>query len=139
LNRIAVFLLLVGALAAGLAGCATVPSPAPVPGPLQSAIEANQPFFPLDQATRDAILCTALSGRMLADGRFEVLADLMNRSNRPARLQVRCIFKDDTGAQSVDSTPWRPLALAGNSTETVRFTAATAGGRRFTIAARGMK
>lgn len=118
-----------------LAGCATLSGP-DAQDSAKYTIENTEKFAPLDKATQAAVACTGLRERVRPDGRFEVVANLRNREAEPLRLAVDCVFRDDQGYPLGDGGPSQVVKLAGNATETVRFTAGTVDARRYTIRVR---
>src|SRR5579859_3984825 len=116
-----------GALAA-FAGCE-----ASSQAPRDSAkytMENTDRFAALDAPTEAAVSCTGLQERTLGDGRLEVIANLRNRGSTPARVTVQCVFLDAVGAPVEPEGAWQQLALAGDATEVVRFTAPDARSKR---------
>ena len=124
--------------AAVLAGCATVPPPPPAPSEAP-AVSSAEAFVPLDKVAADSLAVAAVESHALPDGRLEVLISLKNRTAVPVRAGVACFFKNAQGAPTGEAAVWRPLALAGDAVETLRFESADARAERFTIAARGAR
>jgi len=142
-NRV-LFPLGLAALLAGWTGCAT--APAPVAGPAaapaaatadRAALASPETFVALDPVAAAGVAVAALESHARPDGRLEVLVSLKNATASPLRLVVACYFKTGAGEGTGEALVWRPLALAGSATETLRFTAAGPRAERFTLAARG--
>ena len=127
---------LVALAAAGLwlAGCTTEPA-RPLDSPKYS-IEDTGKFTHLDKASAAAVSCTSLQERRLPDDRLEVVASLRNRETKPVKVQVNCVFKDAQGFSTGDETPFRTITLEGGATEAVRFTAANAAAKQYTLRVR---
>ena len=122
-----------GALAA-FAGCATSSQ-----APRDSAkytMENTDRFAALDAATETAVSCTGLQERTLGNGRLEVIANVRNLGSSPARVMIQCVFLDAMGMPVEPEAAWQPLALGGEATEVVRFTAPDARSKRYSIRAR---
>lgn len=128
------FLAAIAAAGLGLAGCTTEPA-RPLDSPKYS-LEDTGKFTHLDKASAAAISCTSLQERRLPDDRLEVVASLRNREARKVKVQVNCVFKDAQGFSTGDETPFRTVTLEGNATEAVRFTAANAAARQYTLRVR---
>ena len=130
-------LLLATILGAGLlAGCQTEPGPFLPQDTTKYTIENTEKFILMDRPTQVSVTCTGLQEKTNADGRLEVVANIKNRENRRIQVQVRCVFKDETGTSTGDETPWQTLILGENATEAVHFTAMDALGHKYTIAVR---
>lgn len=97
------------------------------------SLESTEKFVTLDRVTQAEVACTGLRERVLPDGRLEVVVNVKNRSANPLKLQINCVFKSDQGFSIGDETPFQPLRLAANATETVRFTATNPQAKRYTI------
>ena len=119
-----------------LAGCATSPATQAPRDSTKFTVENTDRFAALDAATGAAVNCTGLQERTLGDGRLEVIANVKNRGSAPARLQIQCLFLDDDGAPVGAEGPWQALAIAGDSTEVVRFTAPDAAAKKYAIRVR---
>ncbi|HEY1764525.1 MAG TPA: YcfL family protein [Opitutaceae bacterium] len=122
-----------GALAA-FAGCE-----ASSQAPRDSAkytMENTDRFAALDTATEAAVSCTGLQERTLGDGRLEVIANVRNLGSSPARVAIQCVFLDAMGMPGEPEGAWQHVALAGDATEVVRFTAPDARSKRYSIRAR---
>ncbi len=122
-----------------LAGCATAPATEPPRDSTKFTVENTDRFVALDPATDAAVNCTGLQERTLADGRLEVIANVKNRESGPARVQIQCLFLDDQGVPVGAGGQWQVLALAGDSTEVVRFTARDAVAKRYAIQVRKVR
>ena len=61
---------------------------------------------------------------------------MQNRTDRPQRVLVRCVFKDASGFSTGDVTAWQVLQLDGGATEAVRFTSVNNLARKYTVAVR---
>jgi uncharacterized protein YcfL len=119
-----------------LAGCATNPI---APTALESAkytIESTEKLTLLDRTVQGTISCTGLQERVLPDGRLEVVAMVKNRQDETMKVQLNCVFKDAQGFSIGDETAFQTVALSAGATEAVRFTAATAGAKKFTVRVR---
>lgn len=122
-----------------LAGCGTAPG---TQAPLDSTkftVENTDRFAALDPATEAAVSCTGLQERTLGDGRLEVIANVKNRGGGPVKVQIECVFLDEQGVQVGAGGSWQALALAGDSTEVVRFTAPDAVAKRYAIRVRKVR
>jgi hypothetical protein len=114
------------------AGCAAAPT-------LDSAkytVENTDHFAALDPEAEAAVRCTGLQERTLGDGRLEVIANVKNRGAQAARVQIQCEFLDEQGMPVGSEGAWQELALAGDSTEVVRFTAPDARAKGYAIRVR---
>ena len=119
-----------------LAGCATAPGTQATTDSTKFTVENTERFAALDPATEALVSCTGLQERTLGDGRLEVIANVRNRDRGPVKVQIRCAFLDEQGVQVGTGGPWQELALAGDSTEVVRFTAPDAVAKRYAIRVR---
>jgi len=119
-----------------LAGCTTESGPFPPQSTTKYTVENTEKFVVLDNPEQAAVTCTGLQERVLPDGRLEIVANVKNRENRRIRFQIDCMFKDEQGFSTGDEAPIQKLDLAGNATEAVRFTAANARAKRYTIRVR---
>ncbi len=119
-----------------LAGCATGSGPATPQDTTKYTVENTEKFVLLDQATQEAVSCTGLRERTLPDGRIEVVANVKNRARRLIQIQTNCVFKDAHGFTTGDETPFRNIILPEHATEAVRFTAADAVAKKYTIRVR---
>jgi uncharacterized protein YcfL len=128
-------ILLAAALCA-LAGCTGVPAPQGPQDTTKFTVENTARFAVLDSATEAVVSCTGLQERTLGDGRLEVVANLKNGDAKAVRVQVQCEFLDGEGVPLGTEAPWQNLAISGNSTEVVRFTAPAATARRYAIRVR---
>lgn len=97
------------------------------------SLESTEKFVTLDRVTQAEVACTGLRERVRPDGRLEVVVNVKNRSANPLKLQINCVFKDPQGFTLGDETPFQPLRLESNATETVRFTATNPQAKRYTI------
>ena len=104
-------------------------SPAP-------ALENTERVVLFDPGVQYSLTCTGLQEGMSADGRLEVTAQIRNRENRRIEVQVNCVFKDANGYSTGDETPFQALILSENATEQVKFTAANALAKKYTIRVR---
>jgi hypothetical protein len=129
-------LAIVSAGLALLAGCTAGPASKTPQESTKYTLENSDSFELLGKAGQDAMACTGLQPRQLPDGRLEVVASLKNREGRVLRLQANCVFKDEHGFSTGDETPFQPLVLAAHATEAVRFTAANALAKKYTIRVR---
>jgi uncharacterized protein YcfL len=119
-----------------LAGCSAVPAPQAPMETTKFTVENTDRFVALDPAAEAAVSCTGLQERTLGDGRIEVVANLKNSDAGPVKVRVQCIFVDDQGAPVGPEAPWQPLAISGQSTEVMRFTAPGLSARRYVIRVR---
>jgi hypothetical protein len=119
-----------------MAGCGTAPATQAPVDSTKFTVENTDRFLVLDAATEAAVNCTGLQERTLGDGRLEVIANVKNRDSGPTRVQIQCVFLDDQGTPVGAMDSWQVLALAGDSTEVVRFTAPDAVAKRYAIRAR---
>ena len=124
-----------GSLAA-LAGCAGAPASQAPQDSAKYTVENTERFLALYPATEAAVNCTGLQERTLGDGRLEVIANLKNRGSAATRVRIQCVFLDEMGGPVGAEGSWQVLALAGDSTEVVRFTAADARAKRYAIRVR---
>ncbi|MEY3774615.1 MAG: hypothetical protein RLZZ129_1395 [Verrucomicrobiota bacterium] len=116
-----------------LAGCATPPAvPAAEVSETGGTVSAEK-FTYLDRQVQNRIECTALHERLLPDGRIEVVAMLRNRTAEPVKVQLNCVFKDAQGFSTGDETPFQAATIVPGTTEAVRFIAANATARNFTV------
>ena len=122
-----------------LGGCASAPSPEAPQDTTKYTIENTDKFVMLDKPTQVSVTCTGLKERILPDGRMEVVANVKNREAHPLQVQVNCVFKDDQGFSTGDETAFQTIALPQKSTEVVRFTAANAAAKKYTIRVRQAK
>jgi hypothetical protein len=124
------------AAVAFFAGCASEPGPAAPQDSTKYTLENTENFELLGKSTQTAVAGTGLQPRLLPDGRLEVVASVKNREDRKVRIQVNCVFKDAAGFTTGDETPFETVELAPNATEAVRFTAANALAKKYTIRVR---
>ena len=128
-------ILLLAALCA-LAGCESAPAPQAPQDTTKFTVENTDRFVVLDSATEAVVSCTGLQERTLGDGRLEVVANLKNGGAKPVQVQVQCGFLDGEGAPVGADAPWQLLAISGDSTEVVRFTAPVAAAKKYAIRVR---
>ncbi len=119
-----------------LAGCASAPAPQAPQDSTKFTVENTDRFAVLDSATEAVVSCTGLQERTLGDGRLEVVANLKNSAAKPVQVQVQCEFLDGDGVPLGAEVPWQILAIAGNSTEVVRFTAPATAAKKYAIRVR---
>jgi uncharacterized protein YcfL len=119
-----------------LSGCSVAPEVSSTQDSTKFTVENTDHFAALDPAAAAAVMCTGLQERTLGDGRLEVVANVKNRGNDVAKVQVQCLFMDDQGEVSEDGAPWQSLAIAGDATTVVRFTAANTSAKKYAIKAR---
>lgn len=130
-------LFLLVTLSAGLlAGCQTEPGPYLPQDTTKYTIENTEKFVLMDRPTQISVTCTGLQEKINTDGRLEVVANVKNRENRRLQVQIRCVFKDESGLAPADDTPWQTLILGENATEAVHFTAMTSATHKYTISVR---
>jgi hypothetical protein len=99
-------------------------------------VENTERFAVMDAAAQADISCTGLQERTLGDGRLEVVANVRNRGENPARLQVECEFQDGNGMPVAAASPGQALTIGALSTEVVRFAAPGTDAVRYTIRVR---
>jgi uncharacterized protein YcfL len=119
-----------------LAGCTSVPAPQAPQDTTKFTVENTVRFAALDSATEAAVSCTGLQERSLADGRLEVVANLRNSGASPLKVLVQCVFLGEQGLPVGPEPAWQALAIAGDSTEVVRFTAPDLAARKYSIRVR---
>jgi uncharacterized protein YcfL len=124
------------AAACALAGCASAPAPQAPQDTTKFTVENTDRFAVLDSATEAVVSCTGLQERTLGDGRLEVVANLKNSGASPVQVQVQCEFLDGEGVPLASEAPWQLLAISGNSTEVVRFTAPATAAKKYAIRVR---
>jgi len=89
----------------------------------------------MDPGAQQSVTCTGLQVKPLADGRFEVNANMRNRENRRVQVQINCEFKDEQGFV-VDSTPFQTLILTENAQEGVSFQSMNSQAKKYTLRVR---
>jgi uncharacterized protein YcfL len=119
-----------------LAGCSATSQVSSTQDSTKFTVENTDRFAALDPAAEAAVKCTGLQERTLGDGRLEVVANVKNRGGDVARVQVQCLFMDGQGEASEPEGQWQSLAIAGDSTTVVRFTASNASAKKYSIRAR---
>lgn len=119
-----------------LAGCASAPAPQAPQDTTKFTVENTDRFAVLDSATEAVISCTGLQERTLGDGRLEVVANLKNGGAKPLTVQVQCEFFDGEGVPVGAEAHWQVLAIPGDSTEVVRFTAPATAAKKYAIRVR---
>lgn len=127
------------ASAAFLAGCASAPKAPDIQDSIKYTVDDTGRVAFADPATKEAILCTGLEERFTADGKLDVVANVKNRSEREVRIQVQCLFRDTDGFVAPQGTPWQPLDLNPQVTETVHFTAMSTISKRYTLRFRAVR
>ncbi len=100
-----------------------------------NALENSAKFVLLDKGAQRSVTCVGLQETRLADGRFQVGANLLNRENRRIQVQVNCVFKDAQGFP-VEDTPFENVFLDENAQEGVKFVSANDKAQRYTIRVR---
>ena len=98
-------------------------------------LESTAKFVLLDKGAQQSVTCLGLQETRLADGRFQVAANLLNRENRRIQVQVNCVFKDAQGF-TVEDTPFENVFLDENAQEGVKFVSANDKAQRYTIRVR---
>ncbi len=126
-------------LVAALAGCESRVATETPQDTAKFTLENTERFVALDPAAGAVVSCTGLQERTLADGRLEVVANVKNRGGQPVEVRIQCVFIDDEGAPVGIEGPWRTLALGGDATEVVRFTAPSSAAKRYTIRVRNAR
>ncbi len=120
-----------------LAGCSTYDKGPYLPEQSKTpAYENTERFVLLDPGAQRSITCTGIHEATLSDGRLEVTAQIRNRENRRLEVQANCVFKDGNGVSTGDETPFQTVILTENATEQVKFTAANAASKKYTIRVR---
>lgn len=115
-----------------LAGCAAPPAP-PAAVTLVSGDASGCVVAPAPGAS---FACTLAASHALGDGRCEVEANLVNRTDRPLAVEIQASFEAGPGGPPAEVTPWRTVRLAPGATETVRFDASSPGPRTYVVRAR---
>ena len=100
-----------------------------------TTLETTAKFVLLDKGAQQSVTCVGLQETWLADGRLQVIANLLNRENRRLQVQVNCVFKDAQGFP-VEDTPFQNVFLDENAQEGVRFVSANDKAQRYTIRVR---
>lgn len=119
-----------------LAGCmATSASEAPQ-DTAKFTVGNTERFVAQDPASDAAVSCTGLQERTLPDGRLEVVANIKNRGPQDVAAGICCTFFNDLGDPLGGDDVWKPLKVAGDSTEVVKFTAPGASAKRYEIRVR---
>lgn len=128
--------LLAAALAASLLlpACVTPPAPPP-PAPASIPKDQADGFQAIDPASAAAVSCSVRDEYALADGRWEVLADLEDRLDHPISVRVQCLFADQAGAPGAEAGAWQGIAVTPGVAETVRFDAGQPGLKVYLIRA----
>ena len=119
-----------------LASCASVPAPQAPLDTTKFTVENTVRFVALDSATEAVISCTGLQERALGDGRLEVVANLRNSGAKAVKVLVQCVFLDAQGLPVSPEAPWQTLAVSGDSTEVMRFTAPILAAKKYSIRVR---
>jgi len=100
-----------------------------------NTLENNAKFALLDKGAQQSVTCVGLQETRLADGRLQVIANLLNRENRRIQVQANCVFKDAQGFP-VEETPFENVFLDENAQEGVKFTSLNDKAQRYTIRVR---
>jgi hypothetical protein len=87
----------------------------------------------LDKGVQQSVSIPSVLERVLDDGRMEVIVNVRNRLNRRIEVQIDCVFKDETGFASNDSSSFRTLILTENAEEAVRFLSLNNQARSYSI------
>lgn len=120
-----------------LAGCQTSSGPYAPQDTTKYTLENTEKFVLMDPAAQRSVTCTGLQEyRRPSDGHLELVANVKNRENRRIQVQISCVFKDEQGFATGDSTPWQTLILGENATEAVRFASMNDQARNYTIRVR---
>ena len=98
-------------------------------------LEDTAKFVLFDAAAQRSVTCSGLQTGQTSDGQLRVSAKLRNRENRRIEVQANCEFKDAQDFALV-STPFRPVFLDENATETVTFESFNKNAVRYTIRVR---
>ncbi len=120
-----------GALAL-INGCATEPESAHPSDTTKYTLEDTDRFT---NTAQHAVSCTGLMEVPMADGRMEIVANLKNRENQKVNVQASCVYRDLSGV-TVEETPWQTVMLPENGTVAVRFAAAKATTKNYTVRVR---
>ncbi len=119
-----------------LPGCASRHLGAYEPlGANATTLENTARFVLLDKGAQHSVTCMGLQETRLADGRYQIVANLLNRENRRLQVQANCVFKDAQGFP-VEETPFQNVFLDENAQEGVKFVSANDKAQRYTIRVR---
>ena len=121
------------AASAFLWGCACQPKAPVIQDTIKYTVDDTGRVAFSDPATKEAILCTGLQERFTTENKLDVIANVKNRSDRPLKVQVQCLFRDADGFMEPEGTPWQSVSLEPQATETVHFTAASTIPKRYTL------
>ncbi len=120
-----------------VAGCSTYDKGPYLPQTSKTpAYESSERFVLLDPGVQYSVTCTGINERTLPDGRLQVTAQIRNRENRRIEVQVNCVFKDGNMVSTGDETPFQPLILTENATESVTFTSMNSDAKKYTVRVR---
>ncbi|HEY5914839.1 MAG TPA: DUF1425 domain-containing protein [Verrucomicrobiae bacterium] len=100
-----------------------------------TTLENTARFVLLDKGAQQSVTCVGLQETRLADGRYQIVANLLNRENRRLQVQANCVFKDAQGFP-VEDTPFQNVFLDENAQEGVKFTSANDKAQRYTVRVR---
>jgi hypothetical protein len=100
-----------------------------------TTVENTSKFALLDPAAQRSVTCLGLQETRLADGRLQVVANVLNRENRRIQVQINCVFKDAQGFP-VEDTPFQNLFLDENAQEGVKFVSGNDKAQRYTVRVR---
>ena len=118
------------------AGCASTDHGAYPPlNATVNNLEDSAGFVLFDKAAQKSVTCSGLQPQRLADGRFQVSANVRNRESRRIEVQINCEFKDALGFV-VESTPFQTLFLDENAQQGVTFVSMDEKAQRYTIRVR---
>lgn len=118
-----------------ITGCATEPESTHPSDTTKYTLEDTDRFT---NTAQHAVSCTGLMEVPMADGRMEIVANLKNRENQKVNVQASCVYRDPTGV-TVEETPWQTVTLPENGTVAVRFAAAKATTKNYTVRVRDVR
>ena len=108
-----------------LSGCAT-PS-------AQVVLNPTLPYQALDAASNAAVDKVALSDRLLADGRLEVVCVLKNRTPAAISITVTCVFEDAEGKTLAEPSVSQTTTLTDSIPLSVRFESKSKDAKRYSV------
>ncbi|MBI5387142.1 MAG: YcfL family protein [Verrucomicrobia bacterium] len=97
--------------------------------------EVTAKFVTLDPGAQRSVTCSSLQEGRTPDGRLTVAANIRNRENRRIEVQVNCVFKDEQGFMT-EETSFSSLILTENETQTVKFESLNAQAKKYTVRVR---
>lgn len=109
-------------------------------GPYESrkpkALEDQTVFVALDRPTQKSVACSGVQESRGPDGELRVIAKLQNLTAKDHRAEVSCVFKDENGFATVESSPFGVVYFSAHSQEQITFRSKDATAHRFTIRVR---